>query len=209
MSVSIGLKDTSAAVARTRELDLIAIGVSNYPVRRIFISQIRNLYPSTPMLILRRDEDDEKNIRGEFILTDRRDRLDLEIVCCVRSLLPLPVCGHTTRGVHYEIVRNVMRVIAENYARHDLDLQKVANALSISAVTLSRVLNQSVGVSFRQLLRNTRIEEAKRLLVSHRYSVKEVAALVGFADSHYFSRSFKAATGQSASDYRSRGAVLC
>ena len=208
MSISIGLNDTSAAIARKRELDLIAIGVSNYPVRRIFISQIRNLYPSTPMLILRRNEAAKNEIRGEFILSDRRDRLDLEIVSSVRSILPLPACGHTARGLHYDIVRDVMRVIAENFARHDLDLQKVANALSISPVNLSRILNQSVGVSFRQLLRNTRIEEARRLLVSHRYSVKEVAALVGFADSHYFSRTFKAATGQSASDHRSRGAVL-
>ena len=172
------------------------------------MSQIRHLYPSPPMLLLRRDEGSENIIRGEFILSDRRNRLDLEIVSSVRSILPLPACEHTAQGLHYDIVRDVMRVIAENFARHDLDLQKVANALSISSVNLSRILNQSVGVSFRQLLRNTRIEEAKRLLVSQRYSVKEVAALVGFGDSHYFSRSFKAATGQSASDHRSRGAVL-
>jgi AraC-like DNA-binding protein len=208
-SISIGLKGTYDSVEQKREVDLIAIGVSKYPVRRIFISQIRAVYPNTPMLILRHEEKAlERAIHGEFILSDRRNSFDLEIVSAVRSILPLAACEHSTPGLHYDIVRDVMRVISENFARHDLDLQKIATALSISAVTLSRILNKSVGVSFRQLLRNTRIEEAKRLLVSNQYSVKEVAALVGFADSHYFSRTFKVATGLSASEYRSSDAVL-
>jgi len=38
--------------------------------------------------------------------------------------------------------------------------------------------------------------------------VKEVAVKVGFADSHYFSRTFKELTGQSASEYRSRDTTL-
>ena len=45
------------------------------------------------------------------------------------------------------------------------------------------------------------------MLASRRYSVKEVAARVGFSDSHYFSRSFKEITGLSASEYQSQDAV--
>lgn len=65
-----------------------------------------------------------------------------------------------------------------------------------------------MGVSFRQLLRRARIEEAKSMLVSGRYSVKEVASQVGFSDSHYFSRSFKELTALSASHYRSKDALV-
>jgi AraC-like DNA-binding protein len=204
----MGLKGTPDSLER-REIDLIVIGVSNYPVRRIFISQIRAVYPDTPMLILRRVENaGSKSIGGEFILSDRGQGRDLEIVRAVRSVLPLTACGHTPRGFNYDVMSEVMRVISENFSQPDLDLEKVAKALSMSSVHLSRVLNKSVGVSFRQLLRDTRIEEAKRLLSLNRYSVKEVAALVGFADSHYFSRSFKVSTGQRASDYRSRDAIF-
>ena len=78
----------------------------------------------------------------------------------------------------------------------------------MSTSHLSRILNQQVGVSFRQLLRHVRIEEAKRMLASHRFSVKEVAARVGYSDSHYFSRSFKEMTGLSASEYTSRDALF-
>ena len=46
------------------------------------------------------------------------------------------------------------------------------------------------------------------MLTSRRYSVKEVAARVGFSDSHYFSRSFKELVGLSATEYRSNTAIF-
>jgi AraC-like DNA-binding protein len=163
------------------------------------------------MLILRRLEADpgsEESIRSEFIVSgESGGTADLEIVIALRKILPIMPCTHMHKGYDYDTVREVIRVIAENYANPDLDLSHVAKAVPISPTQLSRVLNQQVGVSFRQLLRNTRIEEAKRMLASRQYSVKEVAARVGFTDSHYFSRSFKELTGLNASDYRTKHMV--
>jgi AraC-like DNA-binding protein len=196
---------------RDSGIDFIVIGVPHYPVRRPFISKIRELYPDVPFLILRRAEgisSTEDIIRGEFLLSDRGSEHDLQIVQAIRGLLPVKPCDHIHKGYNYETVRDVMRFLSENYADFDLGLEKVAKSLPISPVQLSRILNQEVGVSFRRLLRQTRIEEAKHLLASQQYSVKEVALRVGFADSHYFSRTFKALTGQSASEYRLRDAVF-
>lgn len=211
ISISIGVRGNVSKDERVREIDLIVIGVANYPVRRVFISQIRAVYPDVPMLILRRGEgkgSTDQIIRGEFILGDQSHERDLEIVHAIRTVLPLRPCTHTPKEFNYNVVRDVMRVISGNYSDPNLDLEKVGRELQISSSQLSRILNQSVGVSFRQLLRNTRIEEAKRLLASNLYSVKEVAALVGFADSHYFSRRFKALTGQSASEFRPGDAIF-
>jgi len=192
-------------------IDFIIICAPRYPVRRPFISQLRETYSNVPILILRRVE--VKNgggeiIRGEFLLSDQPHKDDLELVQAVRENFPLRPCQHTHKEVNFDTVRNVMKIIADNYADPDLDLEKVAKSLPLSPVQLSHILNQEVGVSFRHLLRRTRIEEAKRLLASNRYSVKEVAVRVGFADSHYFSRTFKELTGQSASEYRSRETTL-
>ena len=208
---SIDTRRNGTIINRNQEIDFIIIGAPNYPVRRPFISQIREAYPDVPILILRRVEDisgTEDIVRGEFVLSDQSHKNDLEIVSAVRKVLPLKPCEHTQKELNFDTVRNVMRTIAENYADSDLDLEKVAKSLPISPVQLSHILNQEVGVSFRQLLRQTRIEEAKRLLASNRYSVKEVAVRVGFADSHYFSRTFKELTGQSASEYRSKDAIF-
>lgn len=207
---SIETKDETLT-NRSQEIDFIIIGAPSYPVRRPFISQIREAYPDVPILILRRVElknGDGEIIRGEFVLSDQCHKDDLQIVSDIRKLLPLKPCEHTHKEFNFDTVRDVMRIITENYADPDLDLEKVANLLPMSPVQLSQILNQEVGVSFRQLLRHTRIEEAKRLLASSRFSVKEVAVRVGFADSHYFSRTFKELTGQSASEYRSKDAII-
>src|SRR5262245_16840087 len=67
------------------ELDLIAIGVARYPVRRLFISQLRRIYPDVPILVLRRElvspGSTEELVRGEFVLSDQRpNNTDCEIV---------------------------------------------------------------------------------------------------------------------------------
>jgi AraC-like DNA-binding protein len=190
------------------EIDLIVIGVAAYPVRRPFISTMRQIYLDVPVLILRREKiragREGEIIRGEFVLSDRPSALDLKVVQSVRKALPLNPCPHTRGGKNFDIVRQVMRIIGDGYQDPDLSLQQVAKAITISASRLSNILNRQVGVSFRQLLKNTRIEEAKRMLTSRGLSVKEIALRVGFSDSHYFSRIFKEETGLRATEFRAR-----
>jgi AraC-like DNA-binding protein len=194
-------------------VDLITIGIPRYPVRRLFISQLRKIYPEVPILVLRReqispDELDEW-VRGEFVLSDQSDNdADCEMVAALRRTMPFPPCEHLQKDQNYDTLRDLIVVLTRQYSDPALDLAGVARNLAVSPKRLSFILNQEARVSFRHLLRNVRIEEAKRFLRSHRYSVKEVAARVGFTDSHYFSRSFKELTGQSASEYRERTAVL-
>jgi len=150
-----------------------------------------------------------ESVRGEFILSEKpEDKSDLEIVRALRKVLPIRECEHVHKTHNYDTVRAVIRVIAEHYADPHLDLQRVARELYMSPAVLSRVLNQQVGISFRQLLGTTRIEEAKRMLASRQYSVKEVAVRVGFSDSHYFSRSFKKQTGMSASEFHAQDPIF-
>lgn len=208
---SIETRGNGTMVQRHDEIDFVVIGAPKYPVRRGFISQIREAYADVPILVLRRVE--VKNgggeiIRGEFVLSDQSHKDDLDLVKAVRNIFPIKPCGHADKELNFDTVRSVMRMISDNYADPDLDLDKVAKSLPISPAQLSHILNQEVGVSFRHLLRHTRIEEAKRLLASQRYSVKEVAVRVGFSDRHYFSRTFKELTGESASEYRSRSTML-
>lgn len=202
-------------------VNLIVIGVSSYPARRLFITELRRTYPNVPVLILRLEQMPRgleregvhscatgQRIRGEFLLSDEPSRDEYKTVRALRKILPIRPCSHVGKGTDYETVRKVMRVIGQKYKDPRLNLDNVARELPISRIKLSRILNQQVGVSFRQLLRRARIEEAKSMLVSGRYSVKEVASQVGFSDSHYFSRSFKELTGLSASHYRSKDALV-
>jgi len=208
----VASKDRSRSNTAHHDVDLIVIGLAQYPVRRLFISQLRRVCPDVPMMVLRRLENKEGSadgIRAEFILSEvPHGKSDLEIVRSLRKVLPIRQCEHVHKGNNYDTVREVMRIIAENYSDPDLDLNWVASELPMSPTVLSRILNRQVGISFRQLLATTRIEEAKRMLASRQYSVKEVAARAGFSDSHYFSRTFKKQTGLSASEYRAQDPIF-
>jgi len=189
------------------DLDLIAIGVARYPVRRLFISQLRRIYPHVPILVLRRElvspERSEEVVRGEFVLSDQsRDNTDCEMVVAIRKVMPFEACEHLQKNGDYEIISQVVNTVSESYADPSLSIGKVARKIKVSPKRLSTILNQQVGLSFRNLLRQIRLEQAKRMLRTRQYSVKEVALRVGFTDSHYFSRSFKELTGQNARDYQ-------
>jgi AraC-like DNA-binding protein len=205
--------EKTADLKLNSQVDLITIGIARYPVRRLFISQLRKIYPQVPMLVLRREQISRGElddwVRGEFVLSDQSDSdADCEMVTALRKVMPFPPCEHLKKDQNYDTLRELVVVLAQRYSDPALDLAAVARKLTVSPKRLSVMLNKEVKVSFRHMLRNVRIEEAKRILRTHEYSVKEVAARVGFTDSHYFSRSFKELTGQNASEYRERTAVL-
>src|SRR5215510_13343834 len=68
---AVASKDRPAANSLSHDVDLIVIGLARYPVRRLFISQLRRVYPNVPIMLLRRLENGqgvEDSVRVEFIL---------------------------------------------------------------------------------------------------------------------------------------------
>jgi AraC-like DNA-binding protein len=74
--------------------------------------------------------------------------------------------------------------------------QRVARRLGMSTSTLQALLARE-GTTYKTLLNAVRAELARHHLAGSRYSVKEIAFLLGFADAATFSRAFKRWTGTS------------
>ncbi len=83
-----------------------------------------------------------------------------------------------------------------------LTLESLAQKFSISQSYISKMFRKYEDKSFGGYLTMTRMEYAKKLLkgLSSPY-VKDIAAMSGYADPFYFSRSFRAYTGTSPSEY--------
>ena len=58
------------------------------------------------------------------------------------------------------------------------------------------------GVNFIDYLTTLRMNKAKELLSSSNYSMKEICAMVGYADPNYFSRSFKKNIGVTPTEFK-------
>lgn len=82
-------------------------------------------------------------------------------------------------------------------------LQEVAQELGVSPRTLQRRLTDA-GITFQQLLEETRRELARRYLKQRAMELNETAFLLGFEDANSFFRAFQAWEGTSPTEWRTR-----
>lgn len=80
--------------------------------------------------------------------------------------------------------------------------EKVAQALHLSERNLQRKLAEE-GTSYKELLNDTRRDLALSYIRDARFSLSQIAYVLGFTDSSSFTRAFKRWTGQAPSTYRS------
>lgn len=97
--------------------------------------------------------------------------------------------------------------IEKNY-RQELDLQSVADMVSMNPSYFSTLFKKKTGMNFISFLQNVRIEKAKELLVNTNLKLYEVSESVGIANDKYFCRLFKTCTGMTPTDYRKRHAGI-
>jgi transcriptional regulator GlxA family with amidase domain len=83
-----------------------------------------------------------------------------------------------------------------------IDLGSYAKSLGVSLKTASRRFKKAVGMSLKQYQQTKRIDEAKVLLTTTTWSLKDIGYECGFYDLPQFSRLFKASVGQAPSQYR-------
>lgn len=99
------------------------------------------------------------------------------------------------------IVNAVTSYISDHYSE-DLTATSVASRLGLSYSNMARLLSSHAGLGFSELLTATRIDAAKRLLITTDLPVTEVGYECGFTDTSYFISSFRRRTGRTPRAYR-------
>ncbi len=84
----------------------------------------------------------------------------------------------------------------------DIDIPQMAQRASMPVRTFTRRFRQALGMTPNQYLQDLRIENGRDLLKSTDLSIQDVAENVGYKDTAYFSRVFKAKVGLTPSDYK-------
>jgi AraC-like DNA-binding protein len=98
---------------------------------------------------------------------------------------------------------DVRRVLASRVAKGDVQIQSVARALAISTRSLQRRL-AAAGVTYQEVLDQTRRDAANRYLRVATFSIGEVAYLLGYSEAAAFHRAFKRWTGMGPQEFRDR-----
>ena len=101
------------------------------------------------------------------------------------------------------VITRAKAYIDENF-RKDISLDDVSRHVDISPYYFSKLFKQQDGRTFIEYLTGVRIHEARRLLRSPGYSIKEIGIMCGYSDPNYFSRIFKKYEGVTPSEFRER-----
>ncbi|MGG1513822.1 helix-turn-helix domain-containing protein [Paenibacillus oryzisoli] len=102
-----------------------------------------------------------------------------------------------------KIVDEAVAYIRANYAG-PLSLEELAKHVNVHPVHVSRLFSKETGKTFKQMLTEVRMEEAKRLLLDINYRVYEISSLVGYEKPRYFSELFRSMTGLTPLEFREK-----
>lgn len=173
--------------AKSREednLEGLSIGADAYITKPFSIEILRQ---STFNLIKSRERL-RNNFQGSQTQKERMQELEIE-------------------SPDERLLDRIMKVINDNIANPELNVEMVAETVGISRVHLHRKLKELTNQSTRDLIRNLRLKQAATLLAKKRQSINEVAALTGFTNVAYFSTAFKELYGMTPTAYMEQNAA--
>lgn len=105
------------------------------------------------------------------------------------------------KRMNSQLLRSIDELLDRNLSS-GITLQDVAAHVYLSPNHLSRLFKEAAGETFSKYAIKHKIEHAKRMLLSSSSKVCDIGAQIGYRDTHYFIRVFKAYTGMSPAEYR-------
>ncbi len=97
------------------------------------------------------------------------------------------VIGNTDQA----FLEKVLKYIEANMADQEVGVPELATELGMSQPILYKKIRAITDLSVNDFIKTIRLKKAAQLLEHKRYTISEIAYLVGFNDPKYFSREFK------------------
>lgn len=108
-----------------------------------------------------------------------------------------------TQSKKSELMLQAVQYMHLRYNR-PLSVTHISQYIGVERRRFAYLFERYTGMTPNHYLTSFRMKRSRELLRAHHYSVAEVAELVGYHDSFYFSRVFKKYNGVSPSDYRKK-----
>ena len=100
-------------------------------------------------------------------------------------------------------IDEVLKFINLHYTG-DISIEKICSVFYFNESYFSALFKTKTGSNYNDYITDLRIKRAKELLKTGRYKIHEIARMVGYNSSRYFSRVFKGKTGELPQEYKNR-----
>ncbi len=127
-----------------------------------------------------------------------------DILYYLRQLLFSDAQQQESYNSGLRIVRETAAYIEEHYMEN-ISIADIAERNFINRSHLSRLFKKEYAKTFYEYVTEIRVKKAVQLLTSGRFSVREVAEMVGYVDQRYFAQIIRKHTGCSPSKIRNQG----
>lgn len=100
-----------------------------------------------------------------------------------------------------DYINKAYNYILDNFKSDKFDYKDLCSSTGLEYAYFSELFKKTYNVSPVRFVTKMKIDYAKELLVTNRYSITQIAEIVGFDDVSYFSKVFKKQTGFSPKNY--------
>jgi AraC family L-rhamnose operon transcriptional activator RhaR len=114
------------------------------------------------------------------------------------------VAAGRARSIAESVVQTAIQYLQDNLAQR-FEVRDVAAQVNLSERQLSRIFRKATGTSILTYLTRLRMDRAMQLLLHSELPIKQVAAAVGYPDTHYFTTLFGRYTRTTPAAYRRSG----
>jgi len=100
-----------------------------------------------------------------------------------------------------DFMKKVMSFIDDNLTNTDLNVDQLANCVSLSKVQTYRKVKAITGLSIVEFIRMVRLKKASQLILEGKLNFSEIAFDTGFSTPSYFSKCFHDHYGKTPSEF--------
>lgn len=110
--------------------------------------------------------------------------------------------GHATdRNAPDDFIQQIIQVIEANLSNENFNVKMLADQLNMSQPTLYRKIKQRSELAAIEMIRSVRMGKAASLIMENRYSMQEIAEMVGYSDTRTLRKHFTEQFGVPPSKY--------
>ncbi|MBE6122160.1 MAG: AraC family transcriptional regulator [Erysipelotrichaceae bacterium] len=102
-----------------------------------------------------------------------------------------------------EMIEQIVLYINENISE-PLSVEDLCDHFTLSRSSLQALFRQNLNTAPKEYISSLKLKKSQALIRESKYTISEIASMLGFSSIHYFSRKFKSEFGISPSEYANK-----